>query len=193
MSNRLRKLMLSLHVVTSVGLVGAVASFFLLSLLGLMSANEAIVRSTYVAMNPIARTIIVPLAICALLVGVIQSLTTQWGLFRHYWVIFKLAITIIVILVLLMQLSPIAALARYAAESSFDPSALYRPRLSAALHAGIGLIVLLVPVILSIFKPGRPPGSQRPRASRSPSCIHPQALARIALLCAPTTKKRVRD
>lgn len=153
MNNRLRKLMLSLHVVTSVGLVGAVASFFLLSVLGLISADEAIIRSAYVAMDPIARLIIVPLAICALLVGIIQSLTTPWGLLRHYWVIFKLAITIIVILVLLMQLSPIAALARYATENSFDPAALYRPRLSAALHAGVGLIVLLVPVILSIFKP----------------------------------------
>ncbi|HEV7284747.1 MAG TPA: hypothetical protein VGN75_07800, partial [Kaistia sp.] len=57
------------------------------------------------------------------------------------------------VLVLLMQLSPIAALARYASEISFDPAVLYRPRLSAALHAGVGLVVLLVPVILSIFKP----------------------------------------
>lgn len=153
MSNWIRKLVLSLHVVTSVGLIGAVGSFFLLSLLGLISANEATVRSTYVAMDPIARLIIVPLAISALLVGIIQSLTTPWGLFRHYWVIFKLAITILVILVLLMQLGPIAALARYATENSFDPVALYRQRLSAALHAGIGLTVLLVPVVLSIFKP----------------------------------------
>ncbi len=153
MSSRVCKLMLSLHVVTSVGLLGAVATFFLLSLLGLISANEVVLRSTYVAMDPIARMIIVPLAICTLLVGILQSLITPWGLFRHYWVIFKLAITVLVILVLLMQLSPIAALARYATENSFDPAVLYRPRLSAALHAGVGLIILLVPVVLSIFKP----------------------------------------
>ena len=104
-------------------------------------------------MDPIARMIIVPLAIRALLIGILQSLITPWGLFRHFWVIFKLAITLLVVLVLLMQLSPIAALSRYAAESSFDPAVLYRPRLSAALHAGVGLIVLLVPVVLSIFKP----------------------------------------
>ena len=34
-------------------------------------------------------------AVAALLTGVVQSLGTSWGLFRHYWVVIKLIITII--------------------------------------------------------------------------------------------------
>jgi hypothetical protein len=34
--------------------------------------------------------VIVPLSLAALLTGVVQSLGTPWGLFRHRWIVAKL-------------------------------------------------------------------------------------------------------
>ena len=51
------------------------------------------VRAAYPAMELAARFVIVPLAFASLLTGVIQSLGTPWGLFRHYWVLVKLLLT----------------------------------------------------------------------------------------------------
>jgi hypothetical protein len=34
--------------------------------------------------------VIVPLALAALLTGLVMSLITPWGLFRHYWVLIAL-------------------------------------------------------------------------------------------------------
>jgi ABC-type anion transport system duplicated permease subunit len=49
-----------------------------------------------------ARFAIVPLSFPSLLTGLVQSLTTTWGLFRHYWVLAKLLINVFANVVLLM-------------------------------------------------------------------------------------------
>ena len=82
MTPTLRKLNLTAHVVFSVGWVGSVAGFLTLSIAGLMSRDAETVRSAYIAMNLIGQFVIVPLSLAALLTGIIQSLGTEWGLFR---------------------------------------------------------------------------------------------------------------
>ena len=79
----LRKLTLTVHVGSSVGLLGAVTAFFALSIAGLTSADVQVVRSSYLAMDLIARLVILPLAFASLFIGSVESLGTQWGLVRH--------------------------------------------------------------------------------------------------------------
>jgi hypothetical protein len=136
-----------------VGLLGAVAGFLTLALLGLYSDNQHLVRGAYAAMQPLATLVIVPLAYAALLIGLLQSLGTRWGLFRHYWVVAKLLLSILIIVVLLLQLDSIGRLADVAAVRVLAAADLPRTRLSVALHAGAGLLVLLLPLALSIYKP----------------------------------------
>lgn len=71
-------------------LLGAIATFLALAIAGLSSEDDEIVRSIYVAMDMIARTVIVPLVFASLATGLIQSLGTTWGLFRHFRVLAKL-------------------------------------------------------------------------------------------------------
>jgi hypothetical protein len=97
--------------------------------------------------------VIVPLVFASLLTGIIQSLGTPWGLLRHYWVIAKLMLTIVVTLVLLLQLELIAYLADAASKTSFSSAELLGLRRSPVIHAAGGLLVLLVPVALSLYKP----------------------------------------
>src|SRR5829696_2436284 len=53
-------------------------------------------------MQVTAWTVLVPLALASLVTGLLQSLTTRWGLFRHYWVVVKQLIAVLATAVLLM-------------------------------------------------------------------------------------------
>lgn len=77
------RLALTLHVAASVGWVGAVLDFLALAHIGLTGPSASTVRAVYLVMEPAARRVLVPLAIATLLTGIVQSLDTSWGLFRH--------------------------------------------------------------------------------------------------------------
>ena len=147
----LRKLMLFLHVVSSVGLIGAVAAFSALAIGGATTADPMTMRSAYIAMAALTWGVIVPLAGAALLIGVIQSLGTPWGLLKYYWVVVKLALTIIVCVVLALQIDTIEALA--AAALRDIPLDTTGARTSMVVHSAGGLLVLIVATVLSIYKP----------------------------------------
>ena len=114
-----RKLVLSAHIATSVALLGAVASFLVLAIVGLTSRDMLVMRAAYMAMEPIAWLIIMPLAFTSLLIGIVQSVSTAWGLFQHYWVITKLVLTLVVTVVLLLQMKTISTVARIASEATW--------------------------------------------------------------------------
>lgn len=96
---------------------------------------------------------IVPLAFASLLTGLIQSLGTTWGLFRHYWVLVKLLLTVFATLVLLVKMELIGSAARLAAEEVLSRADLRAAGIQLVVHAGGGLLVLLVPMVLSVYKP----------------------------------------
>jgi hypothetical protein len=155
MTPRLRKLTLTAHVSTSVAWLGAVAAFLALSLAALRSRDPDLVRSAYLAMDLIGELIIVPLSLAALLTGLVQALGTQWGLFRHHWVVVKLALTIgSTLLLLLHQFTAVASAARRAAGAAAGtlPDV---GRLGTQLvgDASLAILVLLVTTTLSIYKP----------------------------------------
>jgi hypothetical protein len=153
MTPGLRKLALTVHVTCSVGSLGAVAGFLALAVIGLTSSSAQMVRSAYVGMELIAWFVIVPLVAGSLLTGLVQSLGTTWGLFRHYWVVMKLLLTVLVAVVLLLQMESISCLARFAAETTLADADFLGVRSSLVIHAAGGLLVLLVLVALSAYKP----------------------------------------
>ena len=77
-----RKLTLFLHVTTGIGFIGAVAAFLALAIAGVMTAPPAV----YEALRIITWAVVVPLAFASLGIGIVSSLTTPWGLVKHYWV-----------------------------------------------------------------------------------------------------------
>jgi hypothetical protein len=157
-----RKLALTTHVTVSIGWFGAVAAFLALSLVGMISADALLARAAYLAMELITRYVIVPLAIVSLLSGVVSSLGTKWGLFRYYWVLLKLVITIVATLVLLVHLQPIERLAVVATTSSVAGAELRDPQLNMVVAAAAALLVLVALTALSVYKPrGLTPYGQR--------------------------------
>ena len=153
MTRGLRKLVLLAHITFSVGWIGAVAGFLALVITGLTSQNVEMVRAVYPAMELTARFVIVPLAIASLLSGVIQSLSTPWGLFRHYWVVAKLLLTVFATVVLLKKMPLIGYAAHRAAETPLPSAALRSTGFPLLIHAAGGILILLVITTLSVYKP----------------------------------------
>jgi hypothetical protein len=151
MPPRLRKLVLTAHVTCSVGWLGAVSCFLALALVGMTSQDAHTVRGAYLVMAPAARIVLVPLALASLLTGIIQSLGSAWGLFRHYWVLFKLLINLVATLVLLTYLETFRVMADVAADPGADLEVVRNP--SPALHAVLALLLLLVATVLAVYKP----------------------------------------
>jgi hypothetical protein len=153
MTPGVRKFTLVAHVVSSVGFLGAVACFLALSIVGLNSQDASTVRAAYLAMDWITWFVIVPLCFASLMTGTIQSLGTSWGLFRHYWVLTKLLLTLFTTIVLLLQTEAIGYVAAVATQTTLSNVDLRGPRSSLVSHALGGLLVLLLTTTLSIYKP----------------------------------------
>jgi hypothetical protein len=153
MTSSQRKFALTAHVASSVGLLGSIAAFLTLAVAGLISQDTQMVRAAYPAMALIARFVIAPLAFAASLTGLIQSLGTSWGLFRHYWVLLKLLLTVFATIVLSVKMELIGYAARLAAETTSFESDLRAAGMQLVVHAAGGLLVLLVPMVLSVYKP----------------------------------------
>ncbi|HWB51251.1 MAG TPA: hypothetical protein VG651_19215 [Stellaceae bacterium] len=153
MSPGLRKLALTVHVTLSVGLLGTIAAFAALALSGIVRGDDLTVRVVYPAMKLIADDLVIPFAFGALVTGVIQSVGTSWGLFKHYWVLFKLLLTAFATIILLLKLPLIDDAARLATETTLHQDQIHIVGVQLVVHAIAGMLVLFVPVVLSICKP----------------------------------------
>ena len=151
MAPRLRKLALTAHVTSSVGWLGAIAALLALGVVGLVSHDAQTVRGVYLVMEQAAWFVLVPFAVASLLTGLVQSLGTSWGLFRHYWVVFKLLINLVATFVLLVYMETFASMADVAADPNADLAAVRNA--SPVLHAALAVLLLLVATTLAVYKP----------------------------------------
>jgi hypothetical protein len=140
-----RKLALTAHVVASVGWLGAVLAFLSLAVAGLTGTDASVVRAAYISSKTITWAVIVPLSFATLITGAVQGLVTPWGLFRHWWVVAKLAIAVAATVLLLLH------------ARSIDEVAL------AAARAMTAAVALVAATILSIYKPAGTLAATRPR------------------------------
>ena len=148
----IRKLALAVHLSCSVGWLGAVVAYLALDLTVASSQDPLLVRASWIAMGTVVSGVIVPLAIVSLATGLIMSLGTKWGLFRHWWVLISLVLTIIATVVLLSEAGMVAQNAAMAANRTMSDAELlaFPPTL---LHSVGGLVVLFVVQVLNVYKP----------------------------------------
>ncbi|MFD1739594.1 DUF2269 domain-containing protein [Bacillus salitolerans] len=148
----LRKLALIAHIGSSVGWFGAVIAYLALDITVFVSQNIHFLRAAYIAMGITVSWAIVPLAITSLITGLVVSLGTSWGVFRHYWVIFKLLLTSFATIILLLAAPSINSMATMALNPKMAGTHLSMMG-NTLLHSVGGLVVLLVILLLSVYKP----------------------------------------
>ena len=175
-SPRIRKLLLTSHITFSVGWIGAVAAFLALSVVASSSANPEVIRGNYIAMDVISRLIIIPMSFAALATGLTQALSSEWGLFRYYWIATKFGLAILATIALLIhQFAAVAAAAQRVsrAGANFLLGVDMEPlRIELVRAPALALVVLLIAVSLAVYKPwGLTRYGQRQRqiASKRPS------------------------
>ncbi|GAA3246281.1 hypothetical protein [Streptomyces labedae] len=149
----IRKLALTAHVASSVGWLGSVAAFLALAVIGVSGQEPQRVRGAYFGMAAVGWYVIVPLAFASLLTGLVQSLGTTWGLFRHYWVLAKLVLTALATFLLLLHMQVADRVSATAARRDLAASDLNGLRIQLIADAAAAAVVLLTTTALSIYKP----------------------------------------
>jgi hypothetical protein len=149
MSPGIRKFTLSVHLICSVGWIGAVVAYLALAITPLVRPDLQTVRAVWTALDVTGWWAIVPLAVGALLTGLIMSLGTPWGLFRHYWVLISLVLTVLCVAVLLEHMQSVSPMAQMVQA----PETGQRAPGADLMHPGVGLLVLLVITALNVYKP----------------------------------------
>ncbi|MBI3258096.1 MAG: hypothetical protein HYZ54_01235 [Ignavibacteriae bacterium] len=153
MTPRLSKAFLTSHITFSVGWLGSVTVFLVLAITGLTSQDNQLARSSLIAMKLSAWLVIVPFCLTSLLTGVVQAVGTKWGLFKYYWIVVKLFLTVASTVLLLLHIQPISYLADVATDSSFSNLQHAGQIIDLIAKAGAAILVLLALTTISIYKP----------------------------------------
>src|SRR5205809_6179875 len=135
MAPGIRKLALIVHLVFSVGWIGAVVVYLVLGISAVTSKDVQTVRAAWIAMELTGWSAIVPLACGSLLTGLVMALGTPWGLFRQYWVLITFVLTVLCAVALLLHMPTVSSLADVAREA--DGAALDGTGCDL-LHPGVG-------------------------------------------------------
>lgn len=150
MPPRVRKLALAAHLTLSVGWIGGVVAYLALGLFAVTSHDAQSMQAAWLAMDVIGWSALVPLALAALLTGLVMSLGTPWGLFRHYWVLITLGLTLLCTIVLVLHMPGVSSAAAMARSGDLS----HLQALGGDLfHPSAGLLILLVITALNVYKP----------------------------------------
>jgi len=150
---KISRAVLTSHITFSLGWGGAIAVFIALAITGLTNQNDQVIRACLIAMDITARYVIVPLCLASLLTGIIQSIFTKWGLFRHYWIVVKLLLTLGSTVLLFLHLKPISSLAGVALSPNFSSVKETGSLINILSKAGLATLVLLLITTISVYKP----------------------------------------
>jgi hypothetical protein len=101
---RWRQLVVWLHVITSVGWMGQALTLVSLLAVRLADPGGAVAATTMASYLDLG--LLAPLANASAFTGLLLAVTTSWGLFRHWWVAAKFAITLTQLYVGIFLLSP---------------------------------------------------------------------------------------
>lgn len=162
-----RKVMVVVHVVTSVSWLALMMCLLSLGAIGLATDDADTLRAAYRTMPMLGGPLIVPLSLLSLLSGLVLSLGTPWGLFRYRWVSTKfwltLAAAVASVFQLTARLDEAAAVALRYPTGPIPAMHLGFLRYNLVIVPTIALTVYVLNVALSVLKPwGRRPGRTRP-------------------------------
>jgi hypothetical protein len=142
---RWRKVVLTVHVATSVGWLGVDLVLLTLGITGLTGWRPEVV---YPAMGYVGLALFVPLSFLVWLVGVFNAWTTPWGVLRHWWVIAKLSIVSLMLVLVVFALRPNLVAALEVSGSLGNPY-----RRSLVIAPAVSSTLLVIATTLSMFKP----------------------------------------
>lgn len=146
MSPRLRKIVLATHIVSSVGLIGAVAVLILMTTIAATTDDAEYAASIYDLASVETAMFGIPLSFVSLFSGLALGLGTKWGVLRYKWTAIKLALNLTVPLCGAFVTGPGIAEMR----DDLTAGAEWQVVAGAAWNAS----AFLIAATLGVFKPG---------------------------------------
>ena len=157
MPRSLRKLVLTVHVVVSVGWIGIEAGLLALGLTGLYTRDPEVLRAVYVAAELFGGIFLAPASMGVLVTGILLSVGTPWGLVRHYWVLVKFVLTMALvasgILVLNRRLQEAAVSVSEVPLSTLTSADVGALQFQIVAAVSVALLLLITATTLSVYKP----------------------------------------
>jgi len=160
LSPRLRKALVAAHVLVAVGWFGVVLAKLVLEVVALTTQNQETARAGYVFVAALDRAAFPPAAIATIITGVVLSVGTAWGLFKHWWIVVKLLLTVAVIITgaafvgaWTQQALTLADPATLAVADATSVATLRTASLWLIGAAVIHLLMLGAATVISVFKP----------------------------------------
>jgi hypothetical protein len=99
LSPRLRRAVLTAHIIASVGLLGDVAAVLALNVRAATTTDPGFASASYDLLEMFSLVFGIPLSFAALISGLVLGLGSKWGVLRHAWVTAKLVLLLSVILI----------------------------------------------------------------------------------------------
>jgi hypothetical protein len=157
LSPRVRRAVLTVHIIASVGLLGDVAVIVAINVRAATTTDPQLAASAYELLSMFPVLFGIPLSLTSLATGVTLGLGSKWGVLRYRWVTAKLLLNVSVILVGAFLIGPATAAmvdGRDASEAVLIAASAY------------DVVALVLATGLSVFKPGvSRAGTWRPRAA----------------------------
>ena len=160
LSPGVRKLLLTAHVILSVGWFGVVAASLVLALSAATMEDPATTRATYLAFDRVIDVLVLPppasFSVASILTGLVLALGTKWGLFQHWWIVAKLVLSTATLLTGMLYVGA------WIQQAAAIPSAAEARAL--LIYASVAhLLMLGAATIISTYKPwGRIRPMRRP-------------------------------
>jgi hypothetical protein len=161
------KLLLAAHIVVSVGWLGVVCAKVTLKLIAITTGTPGVADALYIASERL-NVAFPPLAIGTVVTGVLLSLGTKWGLIQHYWVVTKIALTVVVIATAVQIGSRIPQPSAAAMDGGTILGVASSPAILLLSQSVTHVLMLGVATVVSVYKPwgktwlGRRKGAVRP-------------------------------
>ena len=146
LSPRLRRAVLTAHIIASVGLLGDVAAVLAVNIRAATTTDAGLASASYELLQMFSLVFGIPLSFTALITGLTLGLGSKWGVLRHVWVTTKLMLLLSVILVGALVIGP-------ATSEMHNGTGDAETLLIAA--AAWDVLALTMATVLSVYKPRR--------------------------------------
>lgn len=113
--------------------------------------GELNIPNVYPILLLLIYALLIPLSILSLSSGILQAYFTPWGLTKHYWIVVKLALTILATLVLIGHSKEVSSATESSSQFIDYQSVIVESPF--IVHSTAGLVVLIFISYISIYKP----------------------------------------
>jgi len=152
-----RKWLKFLHIISSMSWFGGSLSLVVLIFFIPQTDSASALVLQHITFNHVATIIVASASFLSLITGLLLCWKSNWGFFRHWWVIVKLFVAIVVIVFCIIVTGPagdeLIELSRtLGVEALHNESYLNKKMLSAIVQPTISALLIFL-AYLSVFKP----------------------------------------